>query len=585
MACQEVMTLFQDTTYPFWIKPDISSPLLVSFAAVYVAVCQMTVELFDSYRPDVAKEIVMLGNVVDDYRRRFLCFRLYKPKYPIFSRKNIIDKYDEKLRTTDRSKTRGEFDCYCLYRQNYSASLIETYGSFFDSVKAAIVDSGLLPDDETSDETPRNEWCTDHKRCYLNLESRKECFCKDWNSFDGALSIKGKEVEKAIAHGQCLSTISSKDTYVRHYQYSCNTCEFSNSECICRSCMLMCHKGHDVEFIRYGWFFCDCADLSADTNTECQLTKEEELLTEEVPAIEYAWPFVVCKECEQEVVGERYKCRSCSDFDLCKSCVADQVHTNHDDFIRMIKTNTSKGVERSGVHRFVTCDGCEESPLCGRRYKCTQCENCNLCTTCHDNEVHDHDTFEEISISKSAVNVKKIGWGGLMEALKITQQFQSEAYCNENSAPESDDIVEVCLLLDEDPQMPFSGTITCQENTISFAIIMNGRIPQQPNGFEVILLLEDKVLLQFNPRWYQEKIVVSTDDTDVEEYALFSTLVPDEEFRLKILFEESGFQITINDETPINFAQRIIDDELIFKVNVSGDVVLDSVAFNVYNST
>lgn len=43
----------------------------------------------------------------------------------------------------------------------------------------------------------------------------------------------------------------------------------------------------------------------------------------------------------------------------------------------------------------------------------------------------------------------------------------------------------------------------------------------------------------------------------------------------------------MNDETPINFAQRIIDvdDELLFKVDISGDVILSSVAFNVYNST
>lgn len=170
---------------------------------------------------------------------------------------------------------------------------------------------------------------------------------------------------------------------------------------------------------------------------------------------EYAWPFVVCEECEQEVVGERYKCRSCSDFDLCKSCIADQVHTTHDDFIRMIKTNTSKGVERSGVHRFVTCDGCDESPLCGRRHKCTQCENYNLCTSCHDNQVHEHDTFAEIWKSKSTVNVKKIGWGGLIDALKNAQQLQSEADTmnseESENCNESDEMEKVCLLLDENP--------------------------------------------------------------------------------------------------------------------------------------
>lgn len=115
----------------------------------------------------------------------------------------------------------------------------------------------------------------------------------------------------------------------------------------------------------------------------------------------------------------------------------------------MIKTNTSKGVERSGVHRFVACDGCEESPLCGRRHRCTQCENYNLCTSCHDNHVHDHDTFEEISKSKSIVNIKRIGWGGLIDALKSAQQFQSEA--DNITSEHSEDMEKVCLLLDESP--------------------------------------------------------------------------------------------------------------------------------------
>lgn len=64
-------------------------------------------------------------------------------------------------------------------------------------------------------------------------------------------------------------------------------------------------------------------------------------------------------------------------------------------------------------------------------------------------------------------------------------------------------------------------------------------------SFEVNLWLEDKVVLHFNTRWDQEKIVVSADDTDAEEHALFSTLVPDEDFQLKILFEDSGFQVFV----------------------------------------
>lgn len=64
-------------------------------------------------------------------------------------------------------------------------------------------------------------------------------------------------------------------------------------------------------------------------------------------------------------------------------------------------------------------------------------------------------------------------------------------------------------------------------------------------SFEVNLWLEDKLVLRYNPLWASEKIVVSADGTAAEEHALFSTLVPDEDFRLKIRFEDSGFQVSV----------------------------------------
>ena len=39
---------------------------------------------------------------------------------------------------------------------------------------------------------------------------------------------------------------------------------------------------------------------------------------------------VVCDGCEMyPVVGERYKCYECDDYDLCGKCKADGVHPNH----------------------------------------------------------------------------------------------------------------------------------------------------------------------------------------------------------------------------------------------------------------
>lgn len=184
----------------------------------------------------------ILGNVVDDYRRRFLCFRLKQPTFPIFSTKDVIDKYDKRLRKTERFITKLPFDCYCLHKQYYCLLLTDVYGSFFDSAKAAIIDSELLPPNQT----PPNEWCTEHNRCYFATNMQYDCFCKDWNYHE-------ERVERVIRYGECLLAVSSTNAYVRHYQYVCKTCGIVDNECICRNCMLTCHEGHNVNFLRYGW--------------------------------------------------------------------------------------------------------------------------------------------------------------------------------------------------------------------------------------------------------------------------------------------------------------------------------------------
>ena len=46
-------------------------------------------------------------------------------------------------------------------------------------------------------------------------------------------------------------------------------------------------------------------------------------------------------------------------------------------------------------HPHVTCDGCKQAPLAGIRYKCANCPNYDLCSTCFGNDVHDmqHEFF------------------------------------------------------------------------------------------------------------------------------------------------------------------------------------------------
>ena len=40
-------------------------------------------------------------------------------------------------------------------------------------------------------------------------------------------------------------------------------------------------------------------------------------------------------------------------------------------------------------HRTVTCDGCKENPLCGKRWKCADCSDFDLCSICYNDGKHD----------------------------------------------------------------------------------------------------------------------------------------------------------------------------------------------------
>ncbi|ETW03314.1 hypothetical protein, variant [Aphanomyces invadans] len=48
-------------------------------------------------------------------------------------------------------------------------------------------------------------------------------------------------------------------------------------------------------------------------------------------------------------------------------------------------------LDTSIIHRYVQCDGCGLNPLVGHRFKCRSCSNYDLCTVCYVGNVHDLD--------------------------------------------------------------------------------------------------------------------------------------------------------------------------------------------------
>ncbi|XP_041353360.1 F-box only protein 11-like [Gigantopelta aegis] len=79
-------------------------------------------------------------------------------------------------------------------------------------------------------------------------------------------------VAKAVSTGQCLYKISSYTSFPMHDFYRCRTCNTTEKNAICTNCIKTCHSGHDVEFIRFDRFFCDCG--AGTLNNLCQLQGE-----------------------------------------------------------------------------------------------------------------------------------------------------------------------------------------------------------------------------------------------------------------------------------------------------------------------
>ena len=112
--------------------------------------------------------------------------------------------------------------------------------------------------------------------------------------------------------------------------------------------------------------------------------------------------------CNRTIVGTRYKCLQCADWDSCTACKSefvDEIHPAHN-FVRI---DDPKHVQHRPqpdsrtIHRNIICDGCNQSPLVGIRYHCTHpacgaSGGFDLCSACESLPVplhpHDHNLLK-----------------------------------------------------------------------------------------------------------------------------------------------------------------------------------------------
>ena len=110
----------------------------------------------------------------------------------------------------------------------------------------------------------------------------------------------------------------------------------------------------------------------------------------------------ICDGCEQfPIVGVRYHCTICGDYDLCGLCkqIGEFCHSDHE---------MTKISEFIPIHIGIYCNYCGENPLSGVRHKCTICLYYDLCSKCKQDKRHSDHPMKEMTVVETQRLMKSL---------------------------------------------------------------------------------------------------------------------------------------------------------------------------------
>lgn len=129
-----------------------------------------------------------------------------------------------------------------------------------------------------------------------------------------------------------------------------------------------------------------------DSTSRRMPTRSPPQASEPVPAPAPATHRANCDLCESRIVGERYKCLSCPDFDTCQSCFAitKEQHPGHG-FVKIKDPQDYIGRAIPKMRHNAICDSCNKI-IYGVRYKCMHpdCPDYDLCDECEAHPISQH---------------------------------------------------------------------------------------------------------------------------------------------------------------------------------------------------
>ena len=71
----------------------------------------------------------------------------------------------------------------------------------------------------------------------------------------------------------------------------------------------------------------------------------------------------------------------------------------------LLAETSKNGQHIEKIHHGIACDGCKENPIQGKRFKCIECLDFDLCHNCKHSGIHDNHQMELIKVNGKLLRI------------------------------------------------------------------------------------------------------------------------------------------------------------------------------------